>query len=541
MPGSSSGLGVSGPAGAMNRSAAAGFLYFFAHPEFYEAPDRHPLTDEYRNLLRERLPESWRVERGDVWLHALLPEPGASGAPGDVDVGQGFKIHVSATTMCAPLLLELVVPVCVRERVAFKVAGDPALLDLLNSKLQARGSSGKFMTLYPQDMTTFLRLLDELYRRTKDQAVAGPYILSDRRYRDSRVLFYRYGGFHPLYELHTDGTRSACVVAPSGEFVADERTPYFRLPPWVRDPFDGIDGEGRDKEASTATTVASSDDNASPLLNGRYLIEGAVIFSNAGGIYHGLDTGTGQAVVVKEARPGTNCWAFDGEWWDAPRLLRHEYEMLCRLDGLPFVPRPVELFREWEHAFLVEERVVDAIGFHDFWAREEIILAPYIRRPGRLERFLPVFRHAAMTLIAMVTAVHERGVLLGDLSPQNVLIDPDTHRMWFIDFESAIREGGEGEPGAYAARWGTPGFMRPERTSPGGRLKRQDDWYAAGMILYGCVVPVTPLFTLRPEAAGVFLDRFTALGVPAEVRAVIDCLCRGEAAEAMDVLTGWSP
>ncbi|MFE5871745.1 hypothetical protein ACFQ6V_24295 [Streptomyces roseifaciens] len=494
--------------------------------------------------MRERLPESWRLERGDVWLHAL-PGPGPDPGPGPAEVTQGFKIHVSATTACAPLLLELVVPVCVRERVAFKIAGDPALLDLLNSKLQARGSSGKFMTLYPPDIATFLRLLDALHRRTKGRPVAGPYILSDRRYRDSRVLFYRYGGFRPLYGLHADGTQSTYILSPGGESVADERTPYFRLPPWVRDPFDGSGGEGGEGGEGgdgepRAVTAESSGESEGPLLNGRYLIEGAMIFSNAGGVYHGLDTGTGQAVVVKEARPGTNCWAVDGEWWDAPRLLRHEYETLCRLDGLPFVPQPVELFREWEHTFLVEERV-DAIGFHDFWAREEIILAPYIRRPGRLERFLPVFRHVAMTLIAMVTAVHERGVLLGDLSPQNLLIDPGTQRMWLIDFESAIRESGEGEPAAYAARWGTPGFMRPERTARGGRLERQDDWYAAGMILYGCIVPVTALFTLHPEAAGKFLDRFVALGVPAEVRSVIDCLCRGAAAEAMDTLTDWSP
>ncbi|WP_190022444.1 class III lanthionine synthetase LanKC N-terminal domain-containing protein [Streptomyces hiroshimensis] len=491
------------------------------------------MTDEYRSLLRERLPDSWRLERGDVWLHALPPDADTNA----VAVAQGFKIHVSATTACAPQLLELVVPVCVRERVAFKAAGDPALLDLLNSKLQARGSSGKFMTLYPPDEETFRRLLDALYRRTKGRAVAGPYILSDRRYRDSRVLFYRYGGFRPLYGLHVDGTRSTYVVSPSGEYVADERMPYYKLPPWAHDPFDGSGGS--DSEV-TAATAAPSEESDGALLNDRYLIDGAVIFSNAGGIYHGLDTGTGQAVVVKEARPGTNCWAVDGEWWDAPRLLRHEYEMLCRLDGLPFVPRPVELFREWEHTFLAEEWV-DAAGFHDFWAREEIILAPYIRRPGRLERFLPVFRHVAMTLIGMVTAVHERGVLLGDLSPQNILIDPDTQRMWFIDFESAIRESGENEPAAYAARWGTPGFMRPERTNPGGRLERRDDWYAAGMILYGCIVPVTSLFTLHPEAAELFLDRFMALGVPAEVRSVIDCLCRGAAAEAMDILTGWSP
>ncbi|WP_455568073.1 class III lanthionine synthetase LanKC N-terminal domain-containing protein [Streptomyces nojiriensis] len=29
----------------------------------------------------------------------------------------------------------------------------------------------------------------------------------------------------------------ARLVSPDGTYVADERLPYFRLPPWVRDPF----------------------------------------------------------------------------------------------------------------------------------------------------------------------------------------------------------------------------------------------------------------------------------------------------------------
>ncbi|MFD7783584.1 hypothetical protein ACFV4Q_10900 [Streptomyces nojiriensis] len=90
---------------------------------------------------------------------------------------------------------------------------------------------------------------------------------------------------------------------------------------------------------------------------------------------------------MKEARRLTNCWTSGDRTVDSVDLPRHEYGVLRRLAGLEFVPRPVDLFREWEHTFLVEERV-DGIAFHDFRAQDDVILAPYIRREGRVERFL---------------------------------------------------------------------------------------------------------------------------------------------------------
>jgi hypothetical protein len=115
--------------------------------------------------------------------------------------------------------LRTIVPACVEGETGFKVAGDPALLDVLDSKLQARGHSGKFMTIYPQGEDAFKDLMEDLYQRTRDTAMEGPYILSDRRYRDSRVLFYRYGGFRPLHRLNIDGTKSMLLVPPEGERV----------------------------------------------------------------------------------------------------------------------------------------------------------------------------------------------------------------------------------------------------------------------------------------------------------------------------------
>jgi aminoglycoside phosphotransferase (APT) family kinase protein len=84
--------------------------------------------------------------------------------------------------------------------------------------------------------------------------------------------------------------------------------------------------------------------------------------------------------------------------------------------------------------------------------------------------------------MCMVTAVHERGLLLGDLSPRNILINPTTLKMWFIDFESSVLENEDAEVVAYATQWGTAGFMNPVRASRN-ELLQQDDLYALAMTL----------------------------------------------------------
>jgi hypothetical protein len=404
------------------------------------------------------------------------------------------------------------------------MAGDPRLLHLLNSKLQARGGSGKFITLYPPNESVFAETIEQLYQRTKDTPLEGPYVLSDWRYKDSRILFYRYGGFHPVRQLNSDGTRTLCLVSPSGEYVPDERHPYPSVPEWVQKPFDG-------EEASVETEPLGM------LLNGRYRVEGAIGFSNAGGIYAATDTLDGGEVVIKEARPMTNWWSMKGRSWDAVYLLRRELEVMRRLQTLAFVPEAVELFEEGGHTFLVQERV-DGISLDRYWAQDEMILAPYIRRPGSIERFVTRFKYIAQTLLGMVTAIHEQGVLLGDLSPRNVLLNPDTLECWIIDFESAALADDDSEVSEYAARWGTAGFQHPERERRR-RLLPRDDFYALAMTLYSCVVPITNLFSLCPAAQEVFLDKLISLGLPPEVKRLIQALAEGRVEQSWAILNVW--
>lgn len=54
-------------------------------------------------------------------------------------------------------------------------------------------SSGKFITIYPESLSSFKEIITQLYSLKAFQLKKGITISSDRRYKDSNILFYRYG------------------------------------------------------------------------------------------------------------------------------------------------------------------------------------------------------------------------------------------------------------------------------------------------------------------------------------------------------------
>ena len=297
----------------------------------------------------------------------------------------------------------------------------------------------------------------------------------------------------------------------------------------------GGDGTGGETVAAVKQS-GSRDPLIGQVLDGRYRVESAIKFSNAGGVYHATDLETGNPVVIKEARPLTNEWNFGGSFVDARALLDWEWRVLNRLRHLDCVPRPVQLFQEWEHTFLVEEFINHPTFWH-FWANPDNIFAPFVRLPGAVERFVPKLARLGLALLDAVEDVHAAGVILCDLSTRNILVDPATLHVKIIDFESAIVSADTSDRGLtdYARNWHTPGFLHPKRVERG-TATAEDDFYSLGMLLYCAVVPAQSFFELNPEARDRFLDGMVALGVPDVVRDVIRSLLAGEAARARQLL-----
>ncbi|MDC6684613.1 hypothetical protein N4Q63_26445, partial [Leclercia adecarboxylata] len=157
---------------------------------------------------------------------------------------------------------------------------------------------------------------------------------SDRRYKDSRCLYYRYGGIIQVSHLDIMGKRIPMLVGPSGEHMPDRRKPYFESPPWAQDPFPSDEDEPDDRS----------------LNGGRYLVESALGFSNTGGVYLSVERATGRQVVIKEARPHVELYENGG---NATTRLKREMENLSILSSLGIAPAVLDMFWDWENLYMV--------------------------------------------------------------------------------------------------------------------------------------------------------------------------------------------
>src|SRR6476661_1995252 len=174
------------------------FMYALRDETFYEPYEtRYQPLPEYIGVVSKLLPDfpGWTTDRDGFWFHVH---------PKDFPLPvQGWKVHVSATLENGASILEQVAKIALAHNLPFKFALDRNILSLFSSKKWNRGGSGKFITAYPTDLASFQRLLEALYAELR--AEDGPYILSDKRYKDCRVLYYRYGGIARTTRLDITG------------------------------------------------------------------------------------------------------------------------------------------------------------------------------------------------------------------------------------------------------------------------------------------------------------------------------------------------
>jgi class III lanthionine synthetase len=438
------------------------FTFSLAHPEFYEPPGRFATEeDQYRRRLRELLPADWKVLREGIWLHCAPPDSRI--------VSQGWKIHLSAVTHNALALFQNAVPILVGERTSFKIAAAPAILSLLTSKQWQRGGAGKCMTVYPFDAAHFMALIEALHQATIGHH--GPYILSDRRYKDSKCVFYRYGGIAPRTALSARGERLPYLLSPDGERIPDRRQARFILPPWVKDPF------AQDAPPPLRTG----------LKNGRYTPEAALRHTNSGGLYLATDHQTGEKVVLKEARPLTNVDPASGK--ESKDLLVKEHRLLTTLAGTRTGPRAIDLFEEWEHCFLVEE-YLDGITL-----RQHSILHNVARfsrpSPTHFAEFYAEFRSVFTQLAQVLETFGQRGIVFRDLSPTNVIVLKDG-QVRLVDFEAATELGVDPMSNLF-----TPGFASSDHFASG-VPRVENDYFSLGALMLAYLMPMHAALGLDP-------------------------------------------
>jgi len=429
-------------------------MFSLSDPDYYELPERLADGPTRYPLDTADLPAGWRRHHAGFWTE-LHPETVRLPA-------QGWKIHISAVPERAEETLDIVAAVCLPRRTTFKFLRSRTALLVANGKYMHRGSSGKFVTVYPVDDADLAALLDVL--PVALAGLPGPYILSDLRIGAGPV-FVRYGAFTDQWCVRPDGRRVRALRDATGTLVPDERSAVFRAPGWAEPP------------AVLLPHLARR--SAMAPLRLPYRVIKPLYFTNGGGIYLAEHRASGQQVVLREARPHSG---LDGSGTDAVTRLRHEHRILTELAGLDGVPRAYGVVSSWEHEFLIEEYVE---------GRDLLTLA-VTRNPMRLRETTPedLAEYAGWvdTIVAAVSraldGLHAHGVAFGDVHPGNVMVRPDD-TVSLIDFEYA---GGPDRP-----RAGCAGFAAPPGT---GRLEA--DRFALRRLWLMMLLPLMELIELDP-------------------------------------------
>ncbi|UOQ49760.1 class III lanthionine synthetase LanKC [Gracilibacillus caseinilyticus] len=428
--------------------------YVLPGERYYEPPK---IRAEDSTLCVSTIPEGWRTQSDDHWVYYVKPN---STLP-----IQGWKIHISSTAKEAQSTLDIVSSFLFKESIPFKHVSNIRELVFKNSKYGDRGSSGKFITVYPLNNKNFEYLMKQLHELLSGKP-NGPYILSDKRWFDGNVYF-RYGAFGEMY-VSEGAAKIPAIKTPTGEYVPDSREAYYVVPHFVKEP-DFIQEMTEIQESKMVT----------PSELNNYEMDSALHFSNGGGVYLAYLKETGEQFVLKEGRPGAG---LDGQSKDAVERLNHEASILKRLKGLNHVVQYRDLFQAWEHTFLVEEYISGTplntwlAAYYPFSNNED-----YSDYSPRLINILK-------QIIQALEEIHSRGVGMGDLQPANVMVTA-SDEVKLIDFESASDISDDKHPG----------LMTPGYTGSIDLNRKQADWFALSRIARQVFVPIGPVYDMAED------------------------------------------
>ena len=121
---------------------------------------------------------------------------------------------------------------------------------------------------------------------------------------------------------------------------------------------------------------------------------------------------------------------------------------------------------------------------------------------GQFPMALPQFLSVAVSLAATIKEVHARGLVHNDISADNFLVDPQSHRAWLTGFGFAARlDKGEADARSVASVPGRFSYMAPEHGRRTNRpIDGRADLYSLGCVFYEMLTGTLPLIATDPMA-----------------------------------------
>lgn len=321
----------------------------------------------------------------------------------------GWKIHISCIEKNYNEILNTVSEYCISNKITFKVVKDINLYLSNGRKNGDRTSYGKFITVYPENEMMFVKYIEELYLLLK--GYEGPYILTDKRYKDCKCLYYRYGS-NKLQNIYDNEGTAIRIIKYNNIEYQDIPVGYYNTPDFIQEPFE-----------------LSTDEDLSNQLMIKYDVKEGLSFSPIGGVYKAQSKNSPQLwCIVKEFYPHTSIINSNV---DSFVLFENEVNNLKELQKFSFVPRFIESFKDWENYYLIEE-FIEGDTLEEYVAENnKIVLGSDIKTTkDYILRILKIF----LKLIDNMVSLYQCNYMLTDISPDNIIINKG--EVYFVDLES---------------------------------------------------------------------------------------------------------
>ena len=376
-------------------------------------------------------------------------------------ISQGWKLHLSTIPLQAVSLLETVAPLLIESQIQWKVLRSLDHLIRFSSPPASLAQLGKFITIYPENDELAVELAALLHEKT--QQFSGPVIPSDFRYEPHSLVYYRYGGFKARYFYNPrTSLRTHCILAPNGTKIPDERTTSPTPPTWAHNPFPALE---------------SLPQATNGLFERHLKLRGIFSQSIKGGVYVVSDGS--ETFILKEARFGTCPDKLGRTMHD--RLTNERLTCSRRYAPLHIAPQPIELFDADKNRYLLMEHLPG-------WT-----LSKYIQQNNSMgEDDIAFTKRLCKSLIDLVKHYHQAGIVIRDLTPNNILVTSTGCRL--IDLELASQVPAQQRPFTGY----TYGYI-PFEAELAARDAYAYDRYALGAVLSFLVTGVTPYLSKEQD------------------------------------------
>ena len=317
----------------------------------------------------------------------------------------GFKIHISSTISNYNFIIEKTIQILNRLQCTYKYISEYDALFHNLSIYEDPSESGKVITIYPTDRQNCIDILEILYDQLPKN-LNGVYILSDRPYKDSNFIFYRYGCINLK-----DGNKMTLptLTGPDGEIWVDKQRNYYDIPSWISDIQDPI--------LFCKSHLAES-----------YEVTDVLKYSNGGNIYKAIEKDSGLQVVLKESRP--NILVTDNI--SKEKLRKNEYDIYYSLH-----PHHRNVLSEWINSYFIYD-YIPGISLKSLTQRSGIY--SFTNNSRSNYRKFYQFLESIHSLLECVSQYHLNNIILNDIHCDNFIVDKQ-NKIHFIDLEASYKEG----------------------------------------------------------------------------------------------------